>query len=62
MMIYKSNVDLVDDNLYTKFGLNNSIRSQDIEHKLTSDANKGPLPCCKFAKNDNLQSQRRSCQ
>ena len=61
MTIYNSNVDLVDDNLYTKFGLNKSIRSQDIEHKLNSDANKGSLPCCKFAKNDDLQSQRRSC-
>ena len=29
--IYNSNVDLVNDNVYTKFGLNLSIRSQDIE-------------------------------
>ena len=27
MTIYKLNVDLVNDNVYTKFGLNKSIRS-----------------------------------
>ena len=41
-MIYKTNVDLVNDNMYTKFGLNRSIRSQDIEQKLNSDVNQGP--------------------
>ena len=30
-MIYKNNVDLVNDDVYTKFGLILSIRSQDIE-------------------------------
>ena len=29
--IYKTDVDLVNDNVYTKFGLILSIRSQDIE-------------------------------
>ena len=29
--IYNTNVDLVDDDVYTKFGLSLSIRSQDIE-------------------------------
>ena len=29
--VYITNVDLVNDNVYTKFGLNLSIRSQDIE-------------------------------
>ena len=29
-MIYSTNVDLVNDNVYTKFGLNRSIRFQDI--------------------------------
>ena len=29
--IYYTKVDLVDDNVYTKFGLNRSIRFQDIE-------------------------------
>ena len=41
-MIYNTNVDLVDDNVYTKFGLNRSIRFQDIEQRLNSDVNQGP--------------------
>ena len=41
MMIYNSNVHLVNDNVYTKFGLNKSIRSQNIEQKLNSDIIKG---------------------
>ena len=41
-MIYDTNVDLVNDNLYTKFGLIRSIRFQDIELKLNSDVNQGP--------------------
>ena len=40
--IYNTNVDLANDNLYTKFGLNLSIRSQDIEQKPNSDVNQGP--------------------
>ena len=31
MILYNPNVDLVNDNVYTKFGCNKSIRSQDIE-------------------------------
>ena len=38
-MIYNTNVDLVNDNVYTKFGLNRSICFQDIEQKLNSDVN-----------------------
>ena len=30
-MIYNSNIDLVNDDVYTKFGLILSFRSQDIE-------------------------------
>ena len=30
-MIYNTNVDIVNDDVYTKFGLILSIRSQDIE-------------------------------
>ena len=30
-IIYNTNIDLVNDDVYTKFGLNLSIRSQDIE-------------------------------
>ena len=40
--IYNTNIDLVNDNLYTKFGLNLSIRSQEIEQKPNSDINQGP--------------------
>ena len=40
-MIYNTKVDLVDDNVLTKFGLNRSIRFQDIEQKLNSDVNQG---------------------
>ena len=39
--IYNTKVDLVNDNVYTKFGLNRSIRFQDIEQKLNSDLNQG---------------------
>ena len=41
-MIYNTNVDLVNDNVYTKFDLNRSISFQDIEQKLNSDVNQGP--------------------
>ena len=40
-MIYNTNVDLVNHNVCTKFGLNRSIRFQDIEQKLNSDVSKG---------------------
>ena len=40
-MIYNTNEDLVNDNVCTKFGLNRSIRFQDIEQKLNSDVNQG---------------------
>ena len=35
--IYNTNVDLVNDNVYTKFGLILSIHSQDIEQKPNYD-------------------------
>ena len=43
MTIYNPNVALVklNDNVYVKFGLNNSIHSQDIENKLNSDGIEG---------------------
>ena len=41
-MIYNTNIDLVNDNVYTKFGLNRSISFQDIDQKLNSDVNQGP--------------------
>ena len=40
--IYNTNVDLVNDNVYTKFGLKLSIRSQNMEQKPNSDVNQGP--------------------
>ena len=39
--IYNTNVDLVNDNVYTKFGLNRSIPFQDIEQKLILTSIKG---------------------
>ena len=48
-MNYNTRVDLINDNVYKKFGLNRSIRIQDIEQKLNSDFNQRPLLCCKFA-------------
>ena len=41
-MIYITNVDLVNDYVYTKFCLNRSISFQDITQKLNSDFNQGP--------------------
>ena len=40
--IYNTIVDLVNDDVFTKFGLILSICSQDIEQKTNSDVNKGP--------------------
>ena len=39
--IYNTDVDLVNDDVYTKFGLILSIRSQDFEQKPNSDINQG---------------------
>ena len=41
MKIYNTNIDLVNDIVNTKFGLNLSIRSQDIEQNPNSDVNQG---------------------
>ena len=40
--ISNSNIDLVNDNVYKKFGLNLFICSQDVEQKPNSDVNQGP--------------------
>ena len=40
--IFNTNVDLVNDNVFTKFGLILSIRSQDIEQKSIFDVSQGP--------------------
>ena len=41
MTIYNTNLDLVHDNVYTKFGWILSIHSQDIEQKTISGINLG---------------------
>ena len=40
--IYNTNVDFVNDNVFTRFGLILAIRSQDIEQKTKSDVKQGP--------------------
>ena len=40
--IYNNNMDFVNDNAFTKFGLILSILSQDIEQNPNSDVNQGP--------------------
>ena len=40
--IYNINVDLVNDNVFTKFGLVLSIHSQNIEQKINFDVKQGP--------------------
>ena len=42
MTLYNPNLDLINVNVYTKFGLILSIGSQDIERKRNSDINQGP--------------------
>ena len=41
-------LDLVNDDVHTKFGWILSISSQDIERKRNSDVNQGPLTRSKF--------------
>ena len=55
-------LDLVNDDVHTKFGRILSISSQDIERKRKIDVNQGPLLRQNFAKNDGQQSQARSCR
>ena len=43
MTIYNLNIDLVNDNVFTKFSLILSIHSQDIDQKQNSDVNQGPF-------------------
>ena len=40
--LYNLNLDLINVNVYTKFGLILSIGSQDIGQKQNSDINQGP--------------------
>ena len=41
-IFYSTDIDLVNDNVYTKFGLNRSICFENIEQKRNSDVNQGP--------------------
>ena len=45
-------LNLVNDDVHTKFGWILSICSEDIERKRNSDVNQGPLLRQNFAKND----------
>ena len=45
-------LDLVNDDVHTKFGRILSYRSQDNERKRNSDINQGPLLRQNFVKND----------
>ena len=40
-MIYDTNIDLVNDNVCTKFGHNQSFRFKILSKKLNSDVNQG---------------------
>ena len=57
MMPYYPNVDLVNDNVYTKFGKILSAHSQNIQQKTNSDVILFQI----CGKTDSLQSQCRSC-
>ena len=60
--IYNTNIDLVNDNVFTMFGLILSIRFQDIEQNQILTSIKGRNSLCQFAKNNELLYQRRSFQ
>ena len=62
MMGNNPKLDLVNDDVHTKFSRIPSIRSQDIERKRNSDVIQGPYLRQNFAKTDGQQSQARSCQ
>ena len=65
MRLYKLTVDLVNDNVCTKFGQILSIPSQDIEQIPNFDVNQGSLLCCKIAKktfyNPNVDLSMKMC-
>ena len=42
LTLYNPNLDVINVNVYTKFGSILSIGSQDIERKRNSDINQGP--------------------
>ena len=54
--IYDTKVDLVDDNVFTKFGLNRSIRFQDMEQKLNLTSIKGSTSVAYLPKFELIQA------
>ena len=42
LTLYNPNLDIINVNVYTKFGLVLSMSSEDIERKRNSDINQGP--------------------
>ena len=54
--IYDTKVDLFDDNVFTKVGLNRSIRFQDIEQKLNSDVNQASNSVANLPKFELIQA------
>ena len=58
-IIYNTHVGLVNDNVYTKFGLNQSIHFQDIEQKLNSDFKSRAVTLFQICRNSN--SSKLSC-
>ena len=55
-MIYITNVDLVNDYVYTNFGFNKSICFQDIEQKLISEVNQGHTSIANLPKFELIQA------
>ena len=54
--IYNTSVDLVDGNVFTKFGLNRSIRFRDIEQKLILTSIKGSNSVANLPKFELIQA------
>ena len=54
--IYKTKVDLVNDTVYTKFGLNRSIRFQDIEQNTILTSIKGSNSVANLPKFELIQA------
>ena len=61
-MLYEPSIDVVDSNVYTKFGLMLFIHSQDIEQNPYFDINQGGYSVVNLHQKKHLQSQHRSCQ
>ena len=54
LTLYNLNLDIINVNVYTKFGKILSIGSQDIDLKQNSIINQGPYLCWKFEENVTL--------